>query len=1111
MRPLEGYLLNPDEFYTLSRLNREKGRELYKQGLAQVVAFIPTQATCRVIDKGDALEVTIQSSPQSYPPLLMKCTCAESARSGQCRHMVAAMLATREYIANVAEKDWRYRFETALARTAHMAAPAQQRAATRTEAVIVLAGLEFQKFGASEAVYLLLYGLPARRWPPASSLAEGADANAADAARELLAAHDDWHAQVKLCTPREHWQPINLSAEDLNILLASAAKVTRYESLYRSTEALQLPVWSLILLNRFKVPLFLKEGDSFVRPLRVHPEEIPITAVVLEKGDSYELQAGITLEGRIYPLGQIKFISTSMPPMWAMAGDTLMPVVNEAALNIGHAFPLRVPRDEAEDFRQNYLSQLNAYMPIGGEVVRWEEVRVAPVPRLYLRRGADQQIEAELRFGYGEYEYVSAGARPVSEETIQIPGQWGGVRVLRDNAREQDYYSQLSDPRFGLKRIGNNRPGVFALRARTHPLDFLMKCVPALTAAGYEIYGEKDIAKVNRHRPTLSLNISSGIDWFDVQAIVMYGDQQVSLAEIRRALKRNERYIKLADGSVGQIPEDWLEKYKHLFALAEETETGLRVNELHLSLLDELLADAETVNMAPEYQAKRERLKSFERITPQPLPQGFSGDLRPYQKAGYDWLHFLREYGFGGILADDMGLGKTVQALVFLQSLKERGALSRPALLVVPKSLLANWQREAERFTPGLRLLMFMGQTRKKEPAHFENYDIILTTYGTMLRDIQFLRDYRFTYAVLDESQAIKNPLSQSSKAARLLQADHRLCLTGTPVENNVYELWSQFAFLNPGLLGSLDYFKSEFGAAIERGAERGEQRGAQDSAEGLEDAAPAGARAPSAAQVLRRLTYPFILRRTKEQVAPELPARTERILYTDLEPAQRKLYHQTREHYRSLLLGLLDEGQNIQSVRFKILEGLLRLRQVCIHPRLVEPAYHGESAKFELALETLETLRSEGHKALVFSQFVQTLTLLRREMDARGMTYAYLDGKTQNRQEQVDLFQNDPRIPFFLISLRAGGVGLNLTAADYVLHIDPWWNPAVEMQAADRAHRIGQDKPVFIYKFIARETIEEKILQLQAQKRDLVERLISAENGFFKSLTPEDVQMLFS
>ncbi len=627
------------------------------------------------------------------------------------------------------------------------------------------------------------------------------------------------------------------------------------------------------------------------------------------------------------------------------------------------------------------------------------------------------------------------------------------------------------------------------MRARVHPFDFLTQYIPRLTSAGFEIYGDKEsLGKVSPHTPTISLNITSGIDWFDLEAHVTYGDQQVPLLEVRKALKRGDRYIKLADGSVGQIPENWLERYKHLFDLGQESDGSLRLTDMQLSLVDELMADSATQDITPEFHRKRERLKTLEGVKPVDLPQGFIGELRPYQKAGVDWLHFLREYGFGGILADDMGLGKTIQVLVFLQSLREqaKGSPTPSSLLVVPKSLLANWQRESAKFTPELRILEYYGNTRKKEPENFNEYDIILTTYGTMLKDIEHLREYRFQYAILDEAQAIKNALAQSSKAARLLNAEHRLAITGTPVENNTFELWSQFAFTNPGLLGSMDYFKREFATPIEG-------RGNGDTA-----------------QLLRRMVYPFILRRTKQQVAPELPPRTERLVYTDLEPAQRKLYDHTRERYRTQLLGLIDDtGMN--DARMKILEGLLRLRQICIHPALVEPTYHGEVAKFEALLETLETLKAEGHKALIFSQFVQTLHLLETEMKRLGLAYTYLDGQTKDRQAQVDLFQNDPSIPFFLISLKAGGVGLNLTAADYVMHLDPWWNPAVEMQAADRAHRIGQDKPVFIYKFIARNTVEEKILELQGRKKELVEQLISAEGSFFKSISREDVQVLFS
>jgi non-specific serine/threonine protein kinase len=431
-------------------------------------------------------------------------------------------------------------------------------------------------------------------------------------------------------------------------------------------------------------------------------------------------------------------------------------------------------------------------------------------------------------------------------------------------------------------------------------------------------------------------------------------------------------------------------------------------------------------------------------------------------------------------------LGKTVQVLAYLESQREQTRIRNAALLVVPKSLITNWQRESQKFTPGLRFLEYLGMSRSRDTSIFDEYDIVLTTYGTMLRDVEILRGYRFSHIILDESQAIKNPLAKSARAARLLNGEHRIVMTGTPVENNTFELWSQFAFLNPGLLGNMEYFKREFANPIESGGDE------------------------EAAALLRKLIHPFILRRTKEQVAPELPPRTERVVYTDMAPAQKKVYTQTRDRYRAELLGLI-ESEGLDDARMKVLEGLLRLRQIAIHPALVDRQYKGEAPKFELLMETLETLQAENHKALIFSQFVETLKLVRRELEERRIKYVYLDGQSPNRQSRVDLFQGDPSYPFFLISLKAGGVGLNLTAADYVIHLDPWWNPAVEIQASDRAHRIGQDKPVFVYKIITRDTVEEKILQLQERKRALVKSIIATEASFFKSLTKDDVKSLFS
>jgi non-specific serine/threonine protein kinase len=503
-------------------------------------------------------------------------------------------------------------------------------------------------------------------------------------------------------------------------------------------------------------------------------------------------------------------------------------------------------------------------------------------------------------------------------------------------------------------------------------------------------------------------------------------------------------------------------------------------------LVEEAIEYADAAKVDQEFERRRERLRGFSKIAEHPLPKGLKAELRPYQKAGFDWLHFLHEYEFGGCLADDMGVGKTVQTLAFLLSLKDTGEQKTASLIVLPRSLIFNWECEVARFTPDLRVLIHAENKRAKDIKHLDDYDLVLTTYGVLLRDIELLRKYRFHYVVLDEAQTIKNPLAQTGRAARMLNADHRLVLTGTPVENSTIDLWSQFEFLNPGLLGSLEYFRQEFSAAIEK---------KQDDA---------------SAHLLRRMVFPFILRRTKDQVATDLPPRTEKILLAEMEAAQEKMYVKTRDKFRDELLGIIsNDGMN--NARMKILEALLRLRQISNHPKLMDADSAIESGKFELLMETLETLRAEGHKALVFSQFVRMLSIVRDRLDAGGVPYQYLDGQTKDRQARVDTFQSDPNIPFFLISLKAGGVGLNLTAADYVVHIDPWWNPAVERQATDRTHRIGQEKPVFVYKLITRGTVEEKILDLQERKRRLVDQLVAGEESILKSLTRDDVAVLFS
>ena len=390
------------------------------------------------------------------------------------------------------------------------------------------------------------------------------------------------------------------------------------------------------------------------------------------------------------------------------------------------------------------------------------------------------------------------------------------------------------------------------------------------------------------------------------------------------------------------------------------------------------------------------------------------------------------------------------------------------------------------RFTPRLRVLPYHGLDRKRHQQSFEAYDLIITSYGILRRDIEFLRTVPFTIVVLDESQNIKNFASVNARAARHLQASYRLALTGTPVENNLTELWSQFQFLNPGMLGGLKTFTETFARPIERHHDE------------------------EAAAALRRMVHPFLLRRTKELVAADLPPKLESVVFCDMEDAQRSAYQHWREFYRqSILKSITAVGLRKSTV--KVLEGLTKLRLVCCHPALADERYRGSSGKFEAFAEMMEDILAEGHKVLVFSQFVRMLSILRHHMDRHGIPYEYLDGRTVRRKERVDRFQSDPSVRAFLISLRAGGTGLNLTGADYVIHYDPWWNPAVEAQATDRTHRIGQTRQVFSYKLITRDTVEEKILALQEKKQELVTSVISTEQGFLKALTREDIEELFS
>jgi superfamily II DNA or RNA helicase len=613
----------------------------------------------------------------------------------------------------------------------------------------------------------------------------------------------------------------------------------------------------------------------------------------------------------------------------------------------------------------------------------------------------------------------------------------------------------------------------------------LPAAVRALVAEGWRVEAE---GKLYRRGTHFQMNVASGVDWFELHGRADFEGQLLEMPQLLRAVARGEHMVRLDDGTYGLVPEDWLKRYRLVAALGKSNDGQVRFERHQAGLLDALLAEQPEVTFDEGFVRVRQEIATFAGVRAVEEPATFQGRLREYQREGLGWIQFLRRCGFGGCLADDMGLGKTVQVLAFLDATER----SLPSLIVVPRSLIFNWKQEVARFTPRLRVLDHTGGERMDRWNDIQNYDVILTTYGTLRRDAPLLKDVHFDTVVLDEAQAIKNANTDSAKAARLLKADYRLALTGTPVENRLGDLWSLFEFLNPGLLGTASVFRSQIG----------KKNGTVEPTTVADD---------DSLRILSKALRPFLLRRTKERVARELPAKTEQTIYCELERDQRRLYDELRDHYRNALLGRIDKV-GIEKSRMQILEALLRLRQAACHPGLIDKERTDQSsAKLESLIPQIVELVEEGHKALVFSQFTSFLSIVRTRLAKEQLSYEYLDGRTRDREEHVRRFQEDDQCRLFLISLKAGGLGLNLTAAEYVFLLDPWWNPAVEAQAIDRTHRIGQSRNVFAYRLVARDTVEEKILDLQKTKRELADAIITADNAVLSGLSRENLELLLS
>ncbi len=582
-------------------------------------------------------------------------------------------------------------------------------------------------------------------------------------------------------------------------------------------------------------------------------------------------------------------------------------------------------------------------------------------------------------------------------------------------------------------------------------------------------------------------------DWFDLKAVVTIGQFTIPFTRLRRNILEGRREYLLPDGTVALLPEEWFARYRGLFEMGKDNDENLLLHKQHFGILSEVISgeDCDTC-------ARLEKLVMPEQLKLLPPSRDLKADLRPYQQEGVSWLHFLQSNNLGGCLADDMGLGKTLQTLALLQWNREQmlagrdaiteqtednvqpgarqmtlfGSITPPAtsLIIVPASLCHNWHNEISRFCPSMRTLIHYGAARNKSASNFTGYDIIISSYHTVRQDIDMLTRINFFYVVLDESQHIKNPASHIYRAVMRLRADHRLVLTGTPVENSLTDLWTQLNFVNPGLLGSLAFFKREFARPIEKNFEEEKEKR------------------------LRKIIQPFIMRRTKEAVVRELPPVTEQVIHCDMSDEQAAIYEREKSAVRNSILENI-ESVGIEKSAIIVLQGLMRLRQLANHPVLTNDTYSGGSGKYDTIIHNIESVVAEGHKILVFSSFVKHLELFPDWLNANSIGFAMLTGSTRNRESVIESFRRNESIRVFLISLKAGGVGLNLTEADYVFILDPWWNPASEIQALSRAHRIGQEKRVFVHRYISGNTIEEKIQRLQEKKTRLADTFVNTNN----------------
>jgi len=882
-----------------------------------------------------------------------------------------------------------------------------------------------------------------------------------------------WHTQhpseIKFYTALLTF--LNKYSEDLN---------------YSEWEALKLIVQNPLELDAYYHDRNVADNISTksLVPVELNIIRAEIRLTVLKKEPFYEITGELVFNDLSLPFKQVVIKNEC----FILHQHQLLLPDNPDILRVlkffkAHNEILLIHSSKYENFVQTILSPLERYIHIHYSYIHTATPaqlaeKTFDIQRIVYLQQEGNYISITPVLKYGDVEVVV-----YSQKQLLDTDQNGNVfKIERNREAEIQLTTIVMQQHADFKEQINEHEYFYLHRDKFLDYDWFLEAFDAWRKENITILGFNELKNnsLNPYRAKINIQVISGMDWFNAKLKVRFGKKEASLKQFHRAIRNKSKFVQLDDGTKGILPDEWITKITQYFQVGDIDDELLKIPKINFTEVASLF---EKEVLSEEVQAEidlyTQKLGNSKEIPVVPVPKDLKAELRNYQYEGLNWLNFLDGFNFGGCLADDMGLGKTVQIIAFILSQREKQGHCTN-LIVVPTSLLFNWQEEIARFAPSLSVYLHYGSDRPKDIQQIEKYEVILTSYGLLLSDIRFLKTFRFNYIFLDESQAIKNPDSERYKAARLLQSRNRIVLTGTPIENNTFDLYGQLSFACPGLLGSKQYFKDTYALPI-------------DKFEFSKRAAE-----------LHQKIKPFILRRTKKQVAKELPEKTEMVIYCEMNAEQRMVYEMYERELREYISATDEE--EIQKDSMHVLTGLTKLRQICNSPILLKEGHSGAHAvKIEILLQQIENKSSE-HKILVFSQFVGMLDLIKTELEHKDIPFEYLTGQTKDRGSKVLKFQTNEHIRVFLISLKAGGVGLNLTEADYVYLVDPWWNPATENQAIDRSYRIGQTKNVIAVRLICSDTIEEKIMNLQKKKSKLAQDLVRTDASLFNTLTKQDL-----